>query len=116
MVGLHQVGDPALTGLRIDPDHGLIASSNILRVNWKIGNGPGVIVNGVASSFSISLEVLKALLDGVLVATRERCVDKITAVGRPLRHRQLVAVFDGSLDFVNVTEVDHRINALVKQV
>ena len=59
---------------------------------------------------------LEALLDCILVGSREGCVNQIATVRGAFRNRQLVAVLDGSLDFIKLTEVDVRIDALAEQV
>ena len=45
VVGLHDVGDAALAGLRVDPDHGLVGAAHVLRVDRQVGHLPDDVVD-----------------------------------------------------------------------
>ena len=116
MIGLHQVGNSALTGLRIDSNNRLITSADILRVNWQVRNSPSEFIYWLAGCLCISLKMLKTLLDGVLMATRESGVNQVATIWTALRHWQLITKLDCSLDFIDVAEINHWIDALTKQI
>ena len=62
------------------------------------------------------VEVLEALLDGVLVGAGERGVDQVAGVGVARVDRQLGAVLHRAPDLVDVGEVDLRVDALAEEV
>ena len=114
MVGLEQVRDPALAGLAVDADDGLVGAPDVLGVDRQVRNPPLVAARNARGL--IALERLEALLDGVLMRTGEGGVDQLAAVGVTRVDRQLVAVLDLAADLVDVGEVDHRVDALAEQV
>src|SRR5205823_12631408 len=114
--GLHDVGHPALTGLGVDPDHGLVSAPDVTRVDGQVWNLPGLRGHVGARGSGGGLVRLEALLDRVLVGSGERGVDQVTGVGVARVHRQLIAVLDRAPDLVDVGEVDHRVDALAEQV
>src|SRR5207248_4631718 len=63
-----------------------------------------------------AVQCLDALLDGVLVRTRERGVHQVAGVRVPLVHGQLVAVLDGAPYLVDGRQVEPRVDALAEQV
>ena len=82
----------------------------------RYGASHGSSPTGDARLGGLALEVLEALLDGVLVGAGERRVDEVAGVGVARVDRQLGAVLDGAADLVDVGEVDHRVDALAEQV
>ncbi len=116
MLGLEDVGDAALAGLAVDPDHGLVGAADVLRVDREVRHRPLVLGHRHARGRGVALESLEALLDRVLVGPGERRVDQVAAVRVPLGDRQLVAVLDRASDLVDVGEVDLRVDALGEQV
>jgi hypothetical protein len=58
VLGFHDVGDAALPRLRVDPDDGLVAAPDVVRVDGQVGHLPLLVVVGQGGD---------ALLDGVLV-------------------------------------------------
>ena len=116
VLGPHDVGDAALAGLAVDPDHGLVGAADVLRVDRQVRHRPAELVDRYAGRRGVALHPVEALLDGVLVRAGEGRVDQVAAVRVPLVHRQLVAVLDGAADLVDVAEVDLRVDALREQV
>ena len=45
VVGLHDVGDAALAGLRVDPDDGLVGAADVLRVDRQVRDLPQQVVH-----------------------------------------------------------------------
>src|SRR5689334_10135659 len=116
MLGLHHVGDPALAGLRVDPDDRLVAAAHVVRVDGQVRHGPGVFGERDARVGCVGLQRLEPLLDGVLVGAGEGGVDQVARVRMARVDRQLIAVLDGATDLVDVGEVDHGVDALAEQV
>ena len=113
VLGLHDVGDAALAGLAVDPDDGLVAAAEVVRVDRQVRDAPRRGRRRSCPSAAASVvHRLEALLDGVLVRAGEGGEDEVAAVGVALAHRQLVAVLDGAADLVDVAEVDLRVDAL----
>ena len=48
VVGLHDVRHAALAGLRVDPDHGLIAAADVMGIDRQIGRFPRDFVDALA--------------------------------------------------------------------
>src|SRR4029078_1500697 len=48
VLGLHYVRDAALAGLRVDPDHGLVAAADVLRVDRQVRRLPGDVADRLA--------------------------------------------------------------------
>jgi hypothetical protein len=107
VVELHDVGDPALAGLAIDPDHRFVAPAHVVRVDGEVGHLPRVVVLA---------QRLEALLDRVLVRAREGGVDEIAHVRVARVHRQPVAVLHRAPGGVDVGEVQLRVHALAEEV
>ena len=59
---------------------------------------------------------LEAFFDGVLVGAAKRGVDKVTSPRASLVDGQLVAVFRGAFDFIQVTKINLGVNPLGEQV
>ena len=116
VLGLHDVGDAALAGLRVHPDHGLVGAADVLRVDRQVRHLPAEVVDLDARLGGVGLHGLEALVDRVLVAAGERGVDQVAAPRVALVYGQLVAVLDGAADLVDVGEVDLRVDALGEQV
>ena len=116
VLGLEQVGHPALAGLAVDAHDGLVGAADVVRVDRQVGHAPVDVVDVGAGGDGAPLHVLEALLDGVLVRAGEGRVDEVAAPRVPLVHRQLVAVLDGAADLGHVGEVDLRVDALAEQV
>ena len=116
MVGLQQVGDAALARLRVDPDDRLVRTAEVLRVDGQVGHGPLDLVDRDAGCLGPGIHRLEPLLDGVLMRPAERREDEVARPGAPLVHAQLVAVFGGALDLVDVAEVDLGVDTLGQQV
>ena len=113
---LEQVGHAALTGLRVHANNSLVGAAQIARVDRQVRDLPVNLIHALAGLGGGALQGLEALLDGVLVRTRERGEDQVAAVRGTLVHLQLVAVLDGLADTVNVREINLRVNALGIQV
>ena len=116
MVALHDVGHPALAGLAVHPDHGLVGAADVLGVDGQVRHRPAEVVDVRVRRVGVDLHGVQALVDRVLVAAGERGVHQVAAVGVALTDRQLVAVLDGAADLVDVGEVDLRVNAAAEQV
>ena len=104
VVALQDVGDAAFARLAVDADDRLVAAAEVGRVDRQVGHLPDLAVRG--------FERLEALVDGVLVRAREGGEHQVAAIGMARMDRQLVAVFDGLADLVDVREVDLGIDAL----
>ena len=116
VLGLEQVGDAALAGLAVDPDDRLVGAAHVLGVDRQVRRLPGHLADGDALLGGPPLEVLEALLDGVLVGAGERRVDEVAGVRVARVDRQLGAVLDGPAHLVDVGDVDLRVDALAEQV
>ena len=81
---LQQVGDAALAGLGVDPDDGLVAAAQVLRVDRQVRDLPGDSRRRPCPPRRRPSQGLQALLDGVLVRAGERGEDEVAAVGVPL--------------------------------
>ncbi len=101
-----QEGHAALAGLAVDADDRVVAAAQVGRVDGQVGDFPG----------GVGLLHREALLDGVLVRAGEGREDQVAGVGVARVHGQLVAVFDAAADFVDVGEVQARMDALGVQV
>lgn len=66
---------PALAGLRVDTNDGLVSAADVGRVDREIRERPDLIALGFSGMLS-----LETLFDGVLMATGERRKDKVTGV------------------------------------
>jgi len=69
-----------------------------------------------ALTLGLGLQILQALLDGVLMGAGESGVDQIPRIRLAGRYRHAGAVFDGAPHFVQPAEIDLRIDALRVQV
>ena len=116
VLGLHDVGDAALAGLRVHPDHGLVGPPDVVRVDRQVGGLPGDLPHADALSGRSPLQVLQALLDRVLVAAGERRVDQVARVRVARVDRQVGAVLHDATDLVDLGEVDLGVDALGEQV
>ena len=58
----------------------------------------------------------ETLLDGVLVRTTEGGVDEVADIRMPRVNLELVAVFDGTANLIDVGEIDHGIDTLCVQI
>ena len=63
VLGLHDVGDAALAGLAVHPDHGLVAAADVLGVDRQVRDGPRHLVDGRPGGLRVGLERLEALAD-----------------------------------------------------
>ena len=108
VLGLHDVGDAALAALAVDPDDGLVGAADVLGVDGQVRDLPLLVV-AVA-------EGVEALLDGVLVAARERRVDEVADVRVARVHGQAVAVLGHPAEGVDVGDVELGVDALAEQV
>src|SRR5690606_14571957 len=107
VVAGQQVGDAALAGLRVHPDHRLVGAAEVGRVDRQIRYAPGEFALRRGFGGGAGPVLGEALLDGVLVGAAERGVHQIARVGMPGVHLDPVAVFDHAADRVDVGEVDH---------
>src|SRR5699024_10892081 len=112
----HDVGDAAFAGLRVDADHGFVATSDVLRVDRQVRNLPRVFLLRYARLLRGTLVGFEPLVDGVLVAAGERGEHQVAAPWAAFADGELVAVLHGALDLVHVGKVDLRIDALAEQV
>ena len=116
VLGLQDVRHTALAGLAVDPDDGLVRPPDVVRVDRQVRSLPVDGADADALLVRLTLEVLEALLDGVLVRTRERRVHQVARVRMARVNRQVGAVLDRAADLVDVGEVDQRVDALAEQV
>ena len=116
MLGLHDVRHAALAGLRVDPDDGLVGAAHVVRVDRQVGRLPLHLGHGDPPLGGLLVQVLQALLDGVLVGAGEGGVDQISRVRVARVDRQVGAVLHRATDLVDVGEVDLRVDALGEQV
>ena len=112
----HEVGNPALTGLGIHAHNGLVRAPDVVRVDRKVGQLPHHSVLVASGSIHLDLAGCEALLDCVLVRSREARVNKVANVWRTRRCLHLSAVLNSAADLVDVREVDTRINSLAKKI
>src|SRR5690606_13109918 len=103
---LEQVGHPALAGLAVDADDGVVAAADVGRVDRQIWHFP----DGVRFLLG------KALLDGVLVRTGEGREDQIAGIGVARVDGQRGAAFSAAAHFVDVGEVEAWVDALGVEV
>ncbi len=87
-----------------------------MRIDGQVGGLPRDLVDRLALFTCLTLEILEALLDGILMRSREGRVDEVTGIGLTGVHRDPCAVFDGAAHLIDAGEVDHRIDALRVQV
>ncbi len=113
---LEQVGNAAFARLRVDPDHRFVAASYVLWVDGQVGNGPRNFLHGLTGRRGILLHPFEALLNGVLMRPGERRENKVATVGRTFGNGQLVAVFSGASNVVDIGEVNLRVYPLAIQV
>ena len=104
---LQQVSDASFARLAVDPDHGLVASPQILRVDRQVGNVPDCVL----AICQVATQ-RQRLLDGVLVGAGKRGVDQIAHVGVAWMHGELVAGLNGLADSVDAGEIQARRYAL----
>ena len=107
VLGLHDVGDPALAGLAVDPHHRFVRTAHVLGVDRQVRHAPLVV---------IGRQRLEALLDDVLMRARERGVDEVADVRMPRENRQPVAVLGHPPQRVDVADVELGVDALAEQV
>ena len=81
VVGLHDVGHPALAGLRVHPNDRLVGASDILGIDRQVWHLPQDVLDVSVGLIRGDLHGVEALVDGVLMAAGERCVHQIAAVG-----------------------------------
>ena len=110
------VGHPALTGLAVDPHHRLVAATQVAGVDRKVGDIPHVVVAGQRLTGGDVVDGGHALLDGVLVASRECRVHEIADVGVPLGHGHAVGVLEHPAGLLDVAYVELGVDALGEQV
>ena len=101
-----QVSDAAFAGLAVDPNHRLVAATDIGRVDWQVRHFPQ----------SIRLLLAETLADGVLVRARERGVHQVADIRMAWVNRNLIALFDDFAHAVDVREVQLRVDALGVEV
>ena len=87
-----------------------------MRVDGKVGQLPHHSVLVASGGVHLDLACREALLDCVLVRSRETCVDEVANVWRTRRSLHLGAVLDRAADLVDVREVDARINSLAEKI
>ena len=109
--------------MAVDADDGLVVAADVLGVDRQVGDFPLFAAQlfpgnaAVGSAWGdFGCHGVEALVDGVLVGAGERGEYQVAAVGVALRNAQLVAVFDGAADLVDVGEVDLRVDALGQHV
>ena len=107
-IRIHDKGDTALSGLGIDPDDRLILSSDVRRIDRQIRNLPDL-----ALSF---FHGCNALVDRILMRTGECSKHKLTRIWMTRMDRNLAASFVNFNDFIDMFNVQLRINALRKHV
>src|SRR5699024_9354899 len=114
--GGEQVGHPALAGLGVHPDHGLVAAPYVTRVDRQVGHVPDHVRLVTTGLGHLLLADGEALLDRVLVGAGERGVGQVAAVGVAGVHVHLGAVLHRAAHLVDVGEVDARVHTLGVQV
>ena len=102
VVGLEQVRDTALARLAVHADHRIVAAAEVGRVDGHVGHGPR----------GIRTLALEALLDRVLVGTREGREHEIAHVGVARMHRQLGAFLADPGHRIDVREIEAGVDAL----
>ena len=80
VVGLHDVGDSALSGLRVHPDNGLVGAPDVAGIDRQVRHLPQDVVDVGVRLVGGDFHGVEALVDGVLVAAGERGVHQIPAV------------------------------------
>ena len=73
-----------------------------------------MLVDTVSGFKCVLGQMVKSFFDCVLVRAGKCRVDQIATVRTALRDLQLIAIFNGALDLVNVAEIYHRIDPLAK--
>ncbi|CAB4920730.1 unannotated protein [freshwater metagenome] len=116
VLGSHDVRDTALARLRVHPDDRLVGAADILGIDREVGDCPVIVIDTHPGCRGIGLHDREALVDGVLMGAGERRVDEVAAVRMTFVHRDLVAVLDRSPHFIDVAEIDLRIDALAVEV
>ena len=101
-----QIGHAALARLAVDTDDGVVAAAQVGRVDRQVWHFPQ----------RIRLLLGEALLDRILVRTRERGEHQVAGIRMARVDRQLVAVFHQLAYGVDVREVQARVDALGVQV
>src|SRR6185312_12618269 len=86
-----QIRNTALARLAVNANHGLVAATEVFRIDGQIRHVPYLAL----------LASRKSLFDGVLVRARKRGVNQVAPIRVARVHRQLVAVLDGMADFVD---------------
>ena len=123
MIRFHDVGHAALAGLRIHPNHRLVVSAHILRVDRQVGDLPQFVpqllplhIAVVRARMHPGGHRIQPLIHRILVRPGERGKHQVTAVGMPLRHPQLVAVLHRGANLVDIGEINLRIHTLRQQI
>ena len=101
-----QIGHAALARLAVDADDRIVAATQVGRVDRQVRHFPD----------RVWLLLGEALLDRILVRTRERREHQVARIRMARVHRQLVAVLDQLAHRVDVREVQARVHALRVQV
>src|SRR5690606_11429592 len=101
-----QEGHAALAGLAVDADDGVVAAAQVGRVDGQVRYFPR----------RVGLLHREALLDGILVRAGKSREDQVAGGGVARVHGQLVAVLHAAADFVDVGEIQARVDALGVQV
>ena len=60
--------------------------------------------------------MVKALLNRILVRSREGSEDKVSAVWVAFRYAQLIAIFNSATYLIDIGEIDMRIYAMAKEI
>lgn len=107
-IRIHDKGDTALSGLGIDSDDRLVLSSDVRRIDRQIRNLP---------DFALSfLHGCNALVDRILMRTGECSKHKLTCIRMSRMNRDLAASFVNFNDFIDMFNVQLRINALREHI
>src|SRR5699024_1606369 len=112
VVGLHDEGIAALAGLGVHANNGFAIAPNLLLIDRQVRHFPGGRTQffigdiGIRCSWTNSIcQSIHALVDSVLVGTRERRKDQVAAVWVALWNAQLVTVLNGGADAGDIREI-----------
>ena len=108
VVGAHNERYAALAGLGIDADHGLVNSSDIRGIDGKVRHLPDLRFSGLHRG--------NALVDGILVRTREGGEHELAGIGMALVDAHLGAFLADIDDLVDILEVQFGIDSLGEHV
>ena len=105
-VALEYKRDAAFAGLAVDPDHRLVVTADVTRIDREVGNLPRFV----------RLLQAQAFADGILMAARKRGIDEFSNPRMAGMDRQAGAVRVDIDNAVGIRQVEARIDALAIQI